>query len=466
MTDPDVQKASGESTTVQDPASQTPPAQAASVVPQDAQAIQPDTPAAPVDAPPPPPPPAPAPPPEVRIPEPSYELVKSERDMNEDTFKAQGHFHPTVQTPVDAPPPAEGEAPVVSEKLPDGPQAQLLQQASGQTKLYAAIGIFLGLVVGLTLAVYFLFPGSASGTMDMGAVTSNEYGLQGHLTAKWTDKVSYNLTVEPSTPAFRPNFVSAVLTSTRPLSIDVQLKDPFGAVLCDNTVLVKFDPRNVSGPVAESAPDAPQPRSGRKVDASAAATAESRAAVARAVNLARLESLELQREHGKDVFQSVAGSDGQVSSLASQGTLPCTKKQLDGTASWTFVPDFPMVAPPPTPANGASDAAAGNQDHALEDAAKALEAKKELARKKARREFAPVSPYSVEGIDTIIWYDATSGTAETSAGKAFRIDTTSAAASILKGRDFPIVVHYQCDETQGCTFSGVGLGVMHARLSR
>jgi hypothetical protein len=454
MTDPDVQNASGESTTVQDPGSQPPPAQAASAAPPDALA-------APVEAPPPPPPSAPPPPAEVRIPEPSYELVKSDRDTNEDTFKAQGHFHPTVQTPVDAPPPAEGEAPVVTEKLPDGPPAQLLQQASGQTKLYAAIGVFLGLVVGLTLAVFFLFPGSASGTMDMGAVTSNVYGLQGHLTAKWTDKVSYNLTVEPSTPAFRPNFVTAVTSSTRPLSIDVQLKDPFGAVLCDNTVLVKFDPRNVSGPVAESDAPATQSRPGRKIDASA----ESRAAVARAINLARLESLELQREHGKDVFQAVAGPDGQVSSLTSQGTLPCTKKQLDGTASWTFVPDFPMVAPPAAPASGASDAAA-NPDQALEDAAKALEAKKELARKKARREFAPVSPYSVEGIDTIIWYDANSGIAETSAGKAFRIDTSSPAASTLKGRDFPIVIHYECDETQGCTFSGVGLGVMHARLSR
>ena len=181
------------------------------------------------------------------------------------------------------------------------------------------------------------------------------------------------------------------------------------------------------------------------------ASAESRAAVARAVNLARLESLELQREHDKDVFQSVAGSDGQVSSLTSQGTLPCTKKQFDGTASWTFVPDFPMVAPPPTPANGGPDAAT-NQDQAIENAAKALEAKKALARKKAKREFAPVSPYSVEGIDTIIWYDAASGIAETSAGKAFRIDTSSPAASTLKGRDFPIVDPLRVDETRAAPF--------------
>ncbi len=462
MTDPDVQNASGESPTAQDPGNQPPSAQDSSAAVPDTLAAPPDAPVAPPDVPPPPPEPPSAPPPpeEVHIPEPSYELVKSDRDTSEDSFKAQGHFHPTVQTPVDGPP-AEGEAPAAPAALPDGPQAEQLQKTAGQTRLYAAIGIGLGLVVGLTLAVFFLFPGSASGIMDMGAVTSNVYGLQGHLTAKWTDKVSYNLTIEPSTPALRPNFVTAVTASTRPLSIDVQLKDPFGAVLCDDTILVKFDPRNVAG--ADAGPDAqtPQPRYGKKIDPGA----ESRAAVARAVNLARLESLELQREHDKDVFQSVAGPDGQVSSLTSQGTLPCTKKQLDGTASWTFVPDFPEVAPPPTPANGGSDAAA-NPDQALEDAAKALEAKKAQARKKARREFAPVSPYSVEGIDTIIWYDANSGIAETSAGKAFRIDTSSAAASTLKGRDFPIVIHYECDETQGCTFSGVGLGVIHARLSR
>ncbi len=461
MTDPDVQNANGESTTVQDPGNQPPPVQTAPATP-------PDTLAAPPTPPPAPSPPPPAPPEEVRIPEPSYELVKSARDEAEDSFKAQGHFHPTVETPVDGPHPAQGEAPVATEKLPDGPQAQILQKAAGQTKLYAAIGVFLGLIVGLTLAVYFLFPGSASGTMDMGAVTSNVYGLQGHLTAKWTDKVSYNLTVEPSTPALLPNFVSAVNSSTRPLSIDVQFKDPFGTTLCDDTVLVKFDPRNVSASVAEPDTETPPPsrsHSGRKIDASAAASAESRAAIASAVNLARLESLELQREHGKDVFQSVAGPDGQVSSLAAQGTLPCTKKQFDGTASWTFVPDFPEVAPPPPPAGTESDTAA-TSNQALENAAKALEAKKELARKKARRDFAPVSPYSVEGIDTIIWYDATTGTAETSAGKAFRLDTSSPAAAILKSRDFPVVIHYECDQTQGCTFTGVGLGVMHARLSR
>ena len=124
-----------------------------------------------------------------------------------------------------------------------------------------------------------------------------------------------------------------------------------------------------------------------------------------------------------------------------------------------------VVAPPPAPANGGPDAAT-NQDQAIQDAAKALEAKKEQARKKARREFAPVSPYSVEGIDTIIWYDANAGIAETSAGKAFRLDPSSAAASNLKGHDFPVVIHYQCDQTQGCTFTGVGLGVIHARLSR
>ncbi len=458
MTDPEVRDANSESKTVQDPGNQplSPPA---------ASAAPPDVPAPPADAQASPPAPssAPTPPQELHIPEPSYELVKSDRDISDEPFKASGHFHPTVQTLIDGPP-AEGEAPAAPQALPDGPQAELLQQAAGQTKLYAAIGIGLGLVVGLTLAVYFLFPGSASGTMDMGAVTSNVYGLQGHLTAKWTDKVSYNLTVEPSTPELRPNFVSAVLTSTRPLSIDVQLKDPFGAVLCNNIVLVKFDPRNVSGPVAESDAETTQPRPGKKNDASAA-SAESRAAVARAVNLARLESLELQREHDKDVFQQVAGPDGQVASLTSQGTLPCTKKQFDGTASWTFVPDFPVVAPPSTAVNGASDTAA-NPNQALEDAAKALEAKREQSRKKARHDFAPVSPYSVEGIDTIIWYDANTGIAETSAGKAFRIDTSSPAAGTLKGRDFPIVIHYECDETQGCTFSGVGLGVMHARLSR
>jgi hypothetical protein len=401
---------------------------------------------------------------EVRIPQPSYDVVRSDRDTPEGGFEAEGHFHPTIHKLIDGDPLGGGVTGVSTppETLPDGPQVQAVQPP-GQTKTYAAIGIFLGLVVGLTLAIYFLYPGSASGNMDMGTVTSNEFGLQGHLTTKWTDKVNYNLTIEPSTPATHTAFVSAVTTSTRPLSIDVQLKDPFGAVLCNDTVLVKFDPRNLSATSPEP-DDSPKPK--RKISASDQASAESRAAVERAVNLARLESLELQRESGKDVFEPVAGTDGQVASLTSQGTFPCTRKQYDGAASWTFVPDFPVVAPQPTTSGAASDASGNTGPATIEEAAKAFEAKKAVAAKRARRDYAPVSPYSVEGIDTLIWYDAATGTAETSAGKAFRLDPSGAGATALKGSDFPIVIHYQCDQTQGCTFTAVGLGVMHARLSR
>jgi hypothetical protein len=411
------------------------------------------------------PPGAVVPPPfqEVRIPQPSYDVVKSDRDEPEGSFKAEGHFHPTIHKIIDGDLSGGGVSSQAG-ALPDGPQVEL-QQDAGPTKTYAAIGIFLGLVVGLTLAIYFLYPGSANGTMDMGTVTSNEYGLEGHLATKWTDKVTYNLAVEPSNPALRPGFVSAVNGSTRPLSIDVQLKDPFGAVLCNDTILVKFDPRNVSTLAAEATTEE-SAKSKRKVSESDRASAESRAAVARAVNLARLESLEVQRESGKDVFQTVAGSDGQPASIASQGTLPCTKKQLDSAASWTFVPDFPVVAPALAASGSAQDGSGNSGATTIEEAAKTVESRKALAARRAKREFAPVSPYSVEGIDSLIWYDATSGTAETSAGKAFHLDPSSAAASTLKGRDFPIVIHYECDQTQGCTFTGVGLGVLHARLSR
>ena len=452
MTDPDAQGASVPPT-VQDPGGQPAPAPIAS---------EPVSASAPTSA---SPPGAATPPPfqEVRIPQPSYDVVKSDRDEPEGGFKAEGHFHPTIHKIIEGDLSGGGVSPQAG-ALPDGPPVEFKKEP-GETKTYAAIGIFLGLVVGLTLAVYFLYPGSASGSMDMGTVTSNEYGLQGHLTTKWTNKAGYNLSVEPSTPAQRPAFVSAVNGSTRPLSIDVQLKDPFGAVLCGSTVLVKFDPRNVSAPAAEPATE-PSSKSRKKVSASDQASAESRSAVARAVNLARLESLELQRESGKDVFQSVAGSDGQLASIASQGTLPCTKKQFDGAASWAFVPDFPVIAPALAAAGGAQDGSGNSGTSTMEEAAKALESKKALAARRAKREFAPVSPYSVEGIDTLIWYDATSGTAETSAGKAFHLDPSSAGANALKGRDFPISIHYECDQTQGCTFTGVGLGVMHGRLSR
>jgi hypothetical protein len=88
--------------------------------------------------------------------------------------------------------------------------------------------------------------------------------LKGHLTTDWKDKLEYHLTVEPSAPEQRTGFLADVSSSPRPLSIAVQVKDPFGAVLCGDTILLKYDPRNAPGNApAELGPKAAGNATGR-----------------------------------------------------------------------------------------------------------------------------------------------------------------------------------------------------------
>ena len=385
---------------------------------------------------------------------PEYDIVQSQREEPEDKFTAQ-HFQMAGAGAQAQGQKAAGEAPIAQPRLPEGPIQRLEKLAASQTKVYAAIGIGLGLLAGLAVAVIFLHPGGQGGPNDLGAVTSSAYGLKGHLVTKWGDKLEYHLTLEPSGPGQRAAFLAAVMDSPRPLSVGIQLKDPFGAVLCGNTILLKFDPRNA--PVS-AAPD-PKPRSKKAAEAMAAQNQ-----IAQSIDLARLEGQELDREHGKDVFQNNAGPDGQVASISAQGNMPCTKKQYDNIASWSFTSDFPIVAEQaqsPNPASGLI------QNGEPAPAGKTPDAATLPVAKKIKREPAPKAPYIyIEGDDSIIWYDAAAGIVETSAGKALLVDRTNAGINTLKGREFPIDIHYRCDQAGNCTFAGIGLGVQHAKLRR
>ena len=117
--------------------------------------------------------------------------------------------------------------------------------------------------------------------------------------------------------------IPSMVTSPRPLSISIQMKDPFGAVLCGDTILLKYDPRNAPGiAVAEPGPKATK----------AEQAIATRNQIEQGINLARLEGQELDRENGKNLFQDDVAPNGQVTSISAQGTLPCTKKQFDNIA--------------------------------------------------------------------------------------------------------------------------------------
>ena len=213
-------------------------------------------------------------------PRPEYEIIPSKREEPQSSFVTE-HLHP-----VD---PAQG---VDSKNRPgqsQGQQARLSEAsieriqkfASSQTRVYAATGVGLGLLVGLVVAAIFLHPATPSGTTDMGNVTSDEYGLKGHLTTDWKNRLAFHLTVEPSAPEQRAGFLADVNSSPRPLSIGIQVKDPFGAVLCGDTILVKFDPRNVPVETANES----KPRNEK-----AAKELAARNEIAQGLNLARQEA--------------------------------------------------------------------------------------------------------------------------------------------------------------------------------
>jgi hypothetical protein len=392
-----------------------------------------------------------------------YEIIPTKREEPKSEFTAAGRLQSAIaealsreQASADqSPPPPEEPSPTEAAPV-QAPPAEAASRGiskliANPTRLYAAIGIGLGLLVGFAIAAFFIHPPNQYAPTDLGSITAAPYGLKGELTVKWTDKLAYHLTIEPSAPEQRAAFIAAVGSSPRPLSIDVQLKDPFGVALCGNTILLKYDPRNAPLPA--------EPKSAGKTGKAAESNAQ-KEPITQSTYLAQLVSRELSREHGRDIFQNDVGPDGKIASISAQGTMPCSKKQFDDTAAWGFTSNFPVVVSPDAGRDSSAD-----QSAAQAAAAKAADTARTVARNK-RRAMPPISPIHIEGDDQIIWFDAATGTLQTRAGKTLVIDKTDAVANALKGRDLPIAIHYTCDATGGCTFAGVGNLTEHARLRR
>jgi hypothetical protein len=325
---------------------------------------------------------------------------------------------------------------------------------SSKTKAVILAGVGMGLLAGLMCAVLFTHPGPVDNSTDMGSVTSNTTGLKGHLITNWGDRLDYKLSIEPSDPSQLAGFSNAVINSPRPLSINVQLKSVTGAVLCDDAILLKFDPLKRSA-IATATPVG----KGKKVDE----ILENRAQVAQALNNARMVSQELDREHGKDIFQNNVGSDGQVASISAQGTLPCSRKQYESTASWGFTSNFPVVIPVASPHTQDSK----QNDNSLSAAVTSDRISEAQSAASKRRKIAlPVSRFFVEEDDTAVGYQAQTGIIETRAGKAFQMEKRDLVSTELKGVDFPINVHYRCDQFGACALAGIGPTIQRAWMER
>jgi len=326
--------------------------------------------------------------------------------------------------------------------------------AANRTTLYVGLVVIFGLFAG------FVFAGSLSRVISrpiaskLPPVTSTAYGLQGQIVTKWDDKLAYNLIIQPGELKQDAGFANAVSNPARPLSIDVQLKDPLGFVLCSNTVVLKFDPRRAAFAGAQRAP--------RTVGDS---LNDSSNQVASPADVARLENQEIDRERGHDVFQNDMGADGRIASISAQGEIPCSKKAFGSIASWTFLPNFPTVSEQTDWLNHRAPAVNASSPNLL--AARSAETGKPNSSRRVKRSLAtPVSEFYIEGDDAMAGYDSSSGIIETLAGKIFLIDKTSAGGNALKTIDFPINIHYRCDESAACIISPAGAPLLHARIRR
>jgi hypothetical protein len=339
---------------------------------------------------------------------------------------------------------APGAAPPLV-ALPEGQLQQVPAEAAQipENPLYriAAIGAMGGVMFGVLLIFVSWIIGNPTGPYDLGTVTSNAVGLKGHLFTKWGDKgLEYRLAFEPSAPDGHAGFAMAVSNPPRPLSINFQLKDAMGFVLCSKDVLLKYVP-------AVATPAAPAADSGKNGAADQAALA-----AAQQNELMRLQTEEARREQGKDIFQEQKGSDGQIASFSAQGEIPCSKNSYERISMWSFSPDFPSI----------------DEQNALvkrqTEAQTAVEHASALHKKAVKKPAEKGLEFAIEGDDVLVGYDPTAGVLETGTGQAFYVDKQ---ANLTGWQVFPLRIHYRCDQAAGCSIVRAGSGAeLHARLRR
>jgi len=339
------------------------------------------------------------------------------------------------------------EAPVSPQTPPDGWRGRILKFAESQTRVYSAIGVGFVILIGVAIAVAYWTGSSPEGRYDLGSVTSSATGLKGHLFVEWDKQLDYRLSIEPDDPARQAAFAAAVANSPHPLSVEIHLQDSEGFVLCSKEILLKYDAGNAIE-IADSAGDAQSP----KTDTAAGASAQP----AQGIVPAPAEDQEAAREKGKDLFKNQIGSDGQITAIGAQGSISCTARAYEKAASWSFSPGFPTIAEQNRLLERQQELANGGRSSA--DAA---------GRKKAvAKTVQKLLPFSMEGDDAIVDFDASRGIIETTSGKVFFIDKAGGTTSDPRWQDYPVEIHYRCDRSSECTLAHAGTGALHVRLRR
>jgi hypothetical protein len=310
------------------------------------------------------------------------------------------------------------------------------------TNFYATLSIGFGILFGIAVAAISWHMTNPTGPYDLGSITSSAVGLKGHLYTKWDKNLQYRLSFEPTASEQLQGFDAAVESSPHPLSIGIQLTDAQGFVLCSKDILIKFDSRNAEPMEGQAEADKTPPDP--QLQSSQATLAEAQ---------------EGAREQGKDIFQNQLGPNGQVVSISAQGELPCTASAYESAITWNFTPNFPSVSEQEALIHHIDEKTA----NAGTNSPAAIAARRRAA---ARAAANPPPKFYIEGEDAIVDYDTVSGIISTRGGKTFTIDRTGTEAASLKGRDFPLHVHYRCDQFGACTLYSAGAGVQHTRLRK
>ncbi len=320
--------------------------------------------------------------------------------------------------------------------------------AQSPTRVYAAAGVGLGIVVGVVFAVVLWQTENPNGPYDLGVVTSSATGLKGHLYVRWKRQLEYRVRFEPSDASLQAGFAQAVADPPRPLSIAIQLNDAQGFALCTREIVLRYN-QAAPAPSALSNPNSPAGQ--------AAADTSTNRSLAQDLH-ALSDAQEAEREIGKDVFQNEIGPDGRIAAVSAEGKIPCSEKAYENTSSWGFTPDFPVLAEQSELLNRKRE----EEANAARSSAQLLMARRRAARKAAAR----LLPFSIEGDDIIVEFDASRGIVKTAGNQAFFLDRPGKAAFASVWQSDPVSIHYRCDRSGSCVLTHPGLGALHARMGR
>jgi hypothetical protein len=385
------------------------------------------------------------------IPVSSYKVVGSDRQNPAPCLPEEEPQSPIALSAAPEEPKAAVAPPTPPPSLLGIAVARIRKFAESPTRVYAASGVALGILLGVVIAAVSVYSSNPEGRYDMDSASSSAAGLTGHLFIQWDKKLKYRLAIKPSDAERQAGFALAVASSPRPLSIVLNVQDAEGFVLCSREIVLEFDPRNAAN-LATFAPDS-------AVENAAAGNA-SNSQTAQGNDLAGLAAQEAAREKGGDIFQNQIGPDGQIEAINAQGEIGCSMKAYEKATRWSFAPNFPSVAEQDEWLKRALDVQAGAVSPPAPAPAPA-------PRKRIVVKVPPkLLAFSVEGDDAIVDFDAFNGIVETRGRKVFLVGKVIAAVADSGWQDYPVSVHYRCDSNAACTLTHTGIGTLRARLGK